>query len=815
MIQVVLEDDGAWRGYDHARYYREIVARFGDLPAIYFNFCEEHNERYSLDEGLQFMELLGQIDPYRHARAIHNVSTPIDAYLDSPHVQATSIQTAQRSPQTLNQIAVDWWQACLARNRRPLVVSFDEGRPATDRRSWWSVYMGGGIWESFIKVEKGYASVEPLWSELARTRAFMKDLPVEQMFPANRLVRSGKAFCLAAPGKVYALFLPEGGSIEVELTPGNKYRAKWFDPRTIVPTPWKLADVRPDGRISAPDGNDWALLIQRTSGNAKPTPSAISAKLMSMLGRPVSIRLAAFDASDASDYQIVTPPRHGRITGAGADRVYTPEAGFTGWDQFQWRMGASNVATTEIYSNATGVNSPPRAENQAIEVASGQSKSFILSHTDEDGPGPYEFRINQKPLHGILTGVDNDVTYTPAPGFTGEDTIRWRVSDGKALSNAATVRIRVSEGYFPPPDTAGGWRTRSAPNPHKLDEVFDYTKTTSKHGGLLVLHQGWLVYERYFGRGHRNAVPTMASCGKSVTSAAVGILIAEHPDLFPNGLDQKVFTPRYLPREVFPLRDPRMTDITVGQLLSMTAGIPGHPAYVHGKEVILDPRGPDGWQANLDSTAIGLKLWCKPGEGYSYATSSIHLASMVVRHVAGMELQEFVHRRLAEPLGFGQWGWGYRRPELTHTPGGGGIALRPTDMLRFAYMMLRDGQWGNRQLVPAEFVRACGGPSKDNPHYPLSLSFEVNGDGHVSGVPTDAFWKHGSGGHCFYVIPSMDLVMLKLGGRDDQYDAAQTGLTPAPFHYDGSRDDWKPGTDARVAALKTLQMAVSAIHATQ
>ena len=71
------------------------------------------------------------------------------------------------------------------------------------------------------------------------------------------------------------------------------------------------------------------------------------------------------------------------------------------------------------------------------------------------------------------------------------------------------------------------------------------------------------------------------------------------------------------------------------------------------------PARPDGWQAMVEAVAVGRRgirygnedttaatLWCKPGEGYSYATSSAHLASMVVRHVGGMELEDYVRKQV-------------------------------------------------------------------------------------------------------------------------------------------------------------------------
>ncbi len=302
----------------------------------------------------------------------------------------------------------------------------------------------------------------------------------------------------------------------------------------------------------------------------------------------------------------------------------------------------------------------------------------------------------------------------------------------------------AAEDYFPEPDSAGGWRrppSLSAArrltglDPAALDRAFDYIQLTSKHGGLLVARHGWLVYERYFGRAHAEATPNTASIGKSFTSIAMGILLAEQPKRFPQGLDQKVFHPDYLPAEAFPLSDPRKAEIKLGQLLAMTGGIRGNnPGIVHGREVTLDPPGPDGWIAMLDRMAFGkmegeentITLWCDPGDGWSYATSSAHLVSVVLRHVTGMELEDFVRERLARPLGWGRWGWGYRQHNLGHTPGGGGIAPRPRDMLRFAYLLLRKGRWGGRRLVPAPYVRHCGRPSPYNPPTPITASSSVS-----------------------------------------------------------------------------------------
>jgi CubicO group peptidase (beta-lactamase class C family) len=207
-------------------------------------------------------------------------------------------------------------------------------------------------------------------------------------------------------------------------------------------------------------------------------------------------------------------------------------------------------------------------------------------------------------------------------------------------------------------------------------------------------------------------------------------------------------------------------------------------------------------------------LWCKPGEGYSYATSSAHLASMIVRHVSGMELEAYVRERLARPMGWGPFTYAYKNArDVAHTPGGGGIAVRATDMARFGYLLLREGQWNGKEVVPAEFVHHCGRASPYNPHSPYSLQFDVNTDGHMAGYPRDAFWKSGSGAHMLYVVPSLDLVVWKLAGRDGQYGQADTGVKPSAdvLKAAESRRDWKPTLGEREGQQEVLRKVIAAV----
>jgi CubicO group peptidase (beta-lactamase class C family) len=363
---------------------------------------------------------------------------------------------------------------------------------------------------------------------------------------------------------------------------------------------------------------------------------------------------------------------------------------------------------------------------------------------------------------------------------------------------------RAADTYFPPPDAEGGWRTLkdeaeirkvAGMDAHRLAQAFEFTQRCTQNGGLLVVHHGYLVYEGYFGRAHRDANPDMASTGKAWTSIACGIMLHEFHDKIPDGLDTRVFTKAYLP-EAFPLDDARKGEITLGQLLCMTAGFNGEGGgpvgIVHGKAAPMKP-APGQNIRDLDMSSIRCRLWTNPGAGYSYSSPSPHIASIVLRHVTGMELQDYINDRLAKPMGWGAWGYCLHRGDFTmpHANGAGSIAVHATDALRFGYCLLHNGKWKDQQLVPADYIALCNKPSPYNPHCPFTLQFEQNSDGHVAGAPKDAYYKSGAGGFGIFIVPSLDLVIYKMGGNNGQYDPALTGI-PLTFKPDASRDDWKP-----------------------
>jgi len=277
VIHLVLEDDSAWTGFDRPLYYREMVARFGYLPALYFNICEEYNERYSLERALKHAVTLRDLDPFNHPIAIHNVNEPTAAYLNNPSIEVTSIQGYKEgNALAAFDAAVKWRRQSEAAGKK-LAVSFDEymnyptentsEARAIARRTAWGAALGGGIVEVYTSPLGSFAEYESFWDDLRHLRHFMEKLPFWEMEPDRSLVSKG--VCSSIAGSVYAIYLPDGGSATLDLSAANgKFTIQWYDPRTGAFHKGRIKLVEGGGVVSLgepPIPQDAACLVKRAN----------------------------------------------------------------------------------------------------------------------------------------------------------------------------------------------------------------------------------------------------------------------------------------------------------------------------------------------------------------------------------------------------------------------------------------------------------------------------------------------------------------------------------------------------------------------
>ena len=351
----------------------------------------------------------------------------------------------------------------------------------------------------------------------------------------------------------------------------------------------------------------------------------------------------------------------------------------------------------------------------------------------------------------------------------------------------------ASEPYFPEPEDGAGWRRLV-----DLDELRDVARidaaALSKVEGVLVdLHEGpWAVV--VIRRGHIVAewlgVPALPSttfdvwsCTKSFTSLAIGMLIEDgRPGDSASGnkleLDRRVDD--FLPNVRVP-DHPGKTEIEVGHLLSMTSGIPGEDRGFMGMAAGLGC-GPFEIALGLARDRrgrSGADLVAAAGEIWDYSDLGFAQLSLVFREAAGMEIADFLAGRLFEPLGITNYGWdsqgggGFLGPHTTaHT----GLRLAARDMARVGYLLMRNGLWGTRRIVPEWWIDLATKPSQDlNPEY--GYGFWSNASGTMwPALPRDGFAMRGFASNRCAILPSLDLVVARVGyGPPDLADESLLG----------------------------------------
>ncbi|MDP3850184.1 MAG: Ig-like domain-containing protein [Luteolibacter sp.] len=160
----------------------------------------------------------------------------------------------------------------------------------------------------------------------------------------------------------------------------------------------------------------------------------------------VAIVLSASDANgDPLSYSIVNSPGLGTLSGSAPNLTYTPKADVNGQDSFTFRAsdGKLNSNTATISINITAANDAPVATAQAVATAAGKALAILLTASDKDGD-LLSYAIVSSPAKGTLSGTAPNLTYTPNAGAGGSDSFTFRASDGKLISNTATISINIT-----------------------------------------------------------------------------------------------------------------------------------------------------------------------------------------------------------------------------------------------------------------------------------------------------------------------------------------------------------------------------------
>jgi CubicO group peptidase (beta-lactamase class C family) len=339
----------------------------------------------------------------------------------------------------------------------------------------------------------------------------------------------------------------------------------------------------------------------------------------------------------------------------------------------------------------------------------------------------------------------------------------------------------MSDTYYPPPESKGGWRwlsdgdeivEKAGMDPAKLAQVQQLQEFLhgSESWGIAIIRHGYLVREFYT----FNVWPTTRfdvwSCTKTFTGAAWGLLLDDsRHDRLPGKqkvtLDSTVYD--VIP-EGYPLTDPRKARILIQHLLTMTSGIAGEDSGVIGMPTTVD-QGPFEHALGYGPNRYGKwvkELVAEPGTHWEYSDPAFVHLSLAFARIAGREMSDYLSERVLSRIGIEQLSWdlqggrGFLGP---HTNAHSGVHVSARELARFGYLCLHRGVWAGEHLIPDWWIELSTQTSQElNPAY--GYTWWVNTQGaRWPHLPRDAFALEGYRSNRCYVIPSLDLVVARVG----------------------------------------------------
>ncbi|MCK5593742.1 MAG: tandem-95 repeat protein, partial [Candidatus Aenigmarchaeota archaeon] len=159
---------------------------------------------------------------------------------------------------------------------------------------------------------------------------------------------------------------------------------------------------------------------------------------------PITLIASDTDGDDLT-YTVLTNPSDGTLTGTAPSLTYTPNHDYNGADVFTYNAddGTDDSNTATVYIYIDSVNDIPIASDVSAVTSEDTAKVIALDASDADD-NPLTYSIVSVPSHGTVTLSSPIATYTPDDNYYGGDTFTYKVSDGTADSNTATVTIDVT-----------------------------------------------------------------------------------------------------------------------------------------------------------------------------------------------------------------------------------------------------------------------------------------------------------------------------------------------------------------------------------
>jgi CubicO group peptidase (beta-lactamase class C family) len=288
---------------------------------------------------------------------------------------------------------------------------------------------------------------------------------------------------------------------------------------------------------------------------------------------------------------------------------------------------------------------------------------------------------------------------------------------------------------------------------------------------LLILKDNKLIIEEYFYGYDRTQTHNIHSCTKSITSLLLGMVLNRHKNI---NTDQSLF--RFFP-QYDSLRTENKAQITLKNILTMTAGFHDHEGPPE-KDKAGDPY----------RYILSKPLKTKPGEVFKYSNESTDLIGGVIYSLEGKRADEFAKEHLFISLGIHKYFWEIENG-ITHCHSD--LHLLPRDMAKIGLLVLNDGKWQNKQIVPKEWIY-----ESTKPHVKESKFFDYGYQwwhrfrnnlqwwkkpNTVSPKEHDMILALGYGGQYIIVIKDLNIVVVTTASDYDYSDTGRKARSKVPM----------------------------------
>ncbi|EFP64732.1 6-aminohexanoate-dimer hydrolase [Ralstonia pickettii] len=297
--------------------------------------------------------------------------------------------------------------------------------------------------------------------------------------------------------------------------------------------------------------------------------------------------------------------------------------------------------------------------------------------------------------------------------------------------------------------------------------------------GILVMHKGKVIYERYFGALDAHTQHIAMSITKSFVGTLAAMLVAD------GKLDPAAPVTQYVPE----LKDTAYGDATVRQVMDMTVGVrysenyadPNADVWAYARAGGMLPRpagykGPDNFYDYLTTLR-------KEGEHdaeFAYKTVNAETLAWIVRRASNKSLAALLSERIWQPMGAQDDAY-FSVDSIGTESGGGGLNTTLRDLARFGEMIRNDGRFNGKQILPKSVIddiRRGGDPAKfAKAGYTTLPGYSYRNMWWVSSNDHHTFEARGIHGQRIYIDPVAQMTIVRYASHPIAANAANDPVT--------------------------------------